>query len=148
VVANEIRKLAEQSQEAAQDIKTIISDVNNSIKESLDISEGAKETFSKELDEVAKTIKTFVTLKNSIEMVSSSVEKAIRSIEVMAEDKNQLVEAIGSIAAVSQQNTAVTQEVNAVIQDEAEENKKINELSENLNLKAQELQEVISTFKF
>lgn len=148
VVANEIRKLAEQSQEAAQDIKTIISGVNESIKESLDISEGAKETFSKELDEVAKTIKAFVTLKSSMEKVSSSIEKALKSIEVMTEDKNQLVEAIGSIAAVSQQNTAVTQEVNAVIQDEAEENKKINELSENLNRKAEELQQVLSSFKF
>ncbi|WP_040212508.1 methyl-accepting chemotaxis protein [Clostridium polynesiense] len=148
VVANEIRELAEQSQEAAQDIKNIINGVKESIKESMNISEGAKETFAKELEEVGKTIKAFVSLTKSVEKVSSSVEKAMSSVYVMSEDKNQLVEVIGSIAAVSQENTAVTEEVNAVIQDEAEENKKIHELSESLNIKAEELQLIIDNFRF
>lgn len=148
VVANEIRMLAEQSQKASLEIKQIIDGVNNSIKNSLSIADNAKLAFIKEQQQVQNTINSFNSLEKSFREVSNAVEKAMASVKTIDANKVFLSDAINNISAVSQQNTAATEEVTAVIQDEVEENKIINEIAEGLNKKAENLKEIVERFKF
>lgn len=147
VVANEIRKLAEQSQKASLEIKNIIGDVNSAINDSMLIADSAKEAFEKEQLQVKSTIESFSELEKTFGEVSAAIEKSMTSVRNIDEGKNSLNMAIGNIAAISQQNTAATEEVTAVIEDEALDNKKINELALDLNGQAESLKEVIEKFK-
>ncbi|QAA30978.1 methyl-accepting chemotaxis protein [Clostridium manihotivorum] len=147
VVANEIRKLAEQSQKASLEIKGIIEDVNSAINDSMLIAENAKEAFVREQSQVKSAIDSFSQLGETFKEVSTAIEKSMISVKSIDEAKNNLNIAIGNIAAISQQNTAATEEVTAVIEDEALDNKRINELALDLNGQAESLKEVIEKFK-
>ena len=148
VVANEIRKLADQSQGASFEIENIISKVNTSIAASLEISRNAKELFKEESNQVNSTIKSFDDIKASISNISKAMEYTMKSINIIGEDKNYLYDSINSIAAISEENTAATEEVTATIQNQSNSNNLMNSLSKNLNDKANELIKLINKFKF
>ena len=148
VVANEIRKLADQSQGASIEIENIISQVNSSISAALKISSNAKELFKEELVQVNSTIKSFDNIKSSISNISEAMELTMKSINIIDEDKNYLYDSINSIAAISEENTAATEEVTATIQSQSNSNNLMNSLAEGLNEKANGLIELINKFKF
>lgn len=148
VVANEIRKLAEQSQSASLEIEHIISQVNNSIDASLKISSSAKELFKEELVQVNTTIQSFDKIKLSIADISEAMKLTMESINIIDKDKNLLSDSITSIAAISEENTAATEEVTANIQTQSESNNNMNSLSKGLNEKANGLIELVNKFKF
>ena len=148
VVANEIRKLAEQSQGASLEIEHIISEVNKSIEASLKISSDAKDLFKEELNQVNTTIESFDKIKTSISEISEAMKFSMKSINIIDEDKNLLYDSINSIAAISEENTAATEEVTATIQSQSESNTNMNSLSKGLNEKANGLIELINKFKF
>ncbi|MCB2354421.1 methyl-accepting chemotaxis protein [Clostridium estertheticum] len=148
VVANEIRKLADKSQNASSEIGTIVDQVNQSIGASLEISENAKKLFKEELVQVSSTITSFGKIKESISNISSAMEVSMNSINVIDESKNLLNDSINSIASISEANTAATEEVTATIQTQAESNTLMNSLAEGLNDKANELIKLINKFRF
>lgn len=148
VVANEIRKLAEQSEAAALEIEHIISEVNSLIEVSLNITGNAKVLFNEELDQVNSTIKSFDEIKASIKEISKAMELSVKAVNVIDGDKNLLYDSINSIAAISEENNAATEEVTATILNESEANNHMNSLSRSLNGKANELIELINKFKF
>lgn len=148
VVASEIRKLAEQSQGASLEIENIISKVNTSIENSLKITSNAKELFKEESAQVNSTIKSFEEIKSSISKISQAMEHSMEAIGVIDRDKNGLYDSINSIAAISEENTATTEEVTATIHNQSESNDLMNSLAKGLNNKASGLNELIEKFKF
>lgn len=148
VVANEIRKLAEESQSASLEIKKIIDSVNKSIRLSLDISNNAENAFKEELDQVNHTINSFDSIKAAISNILTSMDEAMNSIKLLDNGKEILGKYINSIAEVSQKNTAATEEVTAAIQDQTSSNDEMYALSQGLSEKAASLKELISSFRF
>lgn len=148
VVASEIRKLAEQSQSASYEIENIISKVNDSIKSSLKISQNAKDSFKEELTQVDFTINAFNEIKTSIAAISNTMKNTMESINILDKDKSYLYESINNIAAISEQNTAATEEITASIQGQAEANDSMKTLAEGLNEKSNNLIILINKFKY
>lgn len=148
VVAEEIRKLAEQSQKASKDIKTIIDNVNGSIKVTLNISDQAQNAFKEELDQVNKTIESFDSIKNSISHITDAMEDATKSIKLIDTGKDILNKYINTIAEISQRNTASTEEVTASIDTQSMSNNEMYQLAQVLNENAHKLKDVVDKFEF
>jgi methyl-accepting chemotaxis protein len=148
VVANEIRKLAEESQVASKQIKLIIDNVNNSIKSSLSLSTEAQSTFKEEVRQVEITVQSFNLIKTSFDDIVKAISQTRTAMGIIDKDKDVLNEYINSIAAISQRNTASTEEVTASIQTQASSNDHMHELSKNLSTNAEQLMELVSKFKF
>lgn len=148
VVAKEIRKLAEESQLASQQIKKIIDNVNKSIKTSLSISNKAQLSFKEEMDQVEVTVKAFELIKLSFEDILNSMSHSQKAIELIDKDKDTLNLYINNIAAVSQRNTASTEEVTATVQNQSSANNNMYTLAEGLSENAEELKVLVNKFKF
>lgn len=148
VVAEEIRKLAEQSQKASKDIKTIIDNVNGSIKVTLNISDQAQSAFKEELDQVNKTIESFDSIKSSITHITEAMENATKSIKLIDTGKDILNKYINTIAEISQRNTASTEEVTASIDTQSMSNNEMYQLAQVLNENAHKLKDVVDKFEF
>lgn len=148
VVADEIRKLASQSQNASNDIGVILSKVNGSIKSSLDLSTKAQGTFSDEVSQVKETISTFSEIEKSISQIGASMKASIESMNLINKQKTTLNENISSIASVSEENTSTTQEVSASVVEQTSVNEEIFKLSQKLSTQSEELKNLIDTFKF
>lgn len=148
VVANEIRKLADQSQAASQQIKQIITNVNNSIKSSLQITEAAQVTFDEESHQVAVTVKVFGTIKDNIANINTAMEEAKELISIIDKDKDFLNKSINNIAEISEKNTASTEEVTASVQNQANTTNSIYNLAQELTENSDKLKQAINKFKF
>ncbi|MFA9397300.1 MAG: methyl-accepting chemotaxis protein [Clostridiaceae bacterium] len=148
VVASEIRKLSEKSKDASMQIKQIITKVNNGIKDSMEITDSAQSTFSEESKQVEVTVKVFESIKNNINSINSVMEETKQIIEIIDKDKDVLSDSINNIAAISQKNTASTEEVTASVQNQANSTNSLYNLAKNLNTGSEKLKEAINKFKF
>jgi methyl-accepting chemotaxis protein len=148
IVASEIRKLAQQSENASLNIKSILNNINASIQCSMDISTKARECFKIEFKEVNNTIKCFDSIKASVNNINDLVKTSKSSIEAINEQKSELFQAVTEIAAITEENSASTEEIAATIEQQSNDNNVMNQLSEDLYQKASELKDLIQKFKF
>ena len=147
VVADEVRKLAVQSKNSANDIKKIIEDIQTSIKESVNSSQKACENFEDEFKKVDNTIDAFNTIKASFASILSKVQQSTGSIEKIEEDKDTLTKSIDSIAAISQDNSAATEEVSATMEQQAASNNDVFNLASILAEKSKGLDKIVEKFQ-
>lgn len=148
VVANEIRKLAEESQKASLDIKNITNNIDNSLCSALSISSKAQSAFNKELSQVSKTTESFDSIKESAGKVIEKMNETMNSIKILINQKNILFNSINNISEISQKNTAASEEVTAAVQEQTSSNSEMNKLSQSMAEKASKLKEAIEKFKF
>jgi methyl-accepting chemotaxis protein len=113
VVADEIRKLAEESKKATIDISDILGQITKSVK---DVDSAT--------DVTGKLVKT-VTLKT--ESISAQFGKIAENIEKVSEN-------IGRLSASSEEQSASTEEISAAMDTSA---KAVGNISENLKVVAQ-----------
>ncbi|GKX67824.1 methyl-accepting chemotaxis protein [Inconstantimicrobium mannanitabidum] len=148
VVANQIKKLAEQSYNSSKEIESIIKEVNGKINQSMDISDNAMKIFEKEKEQVQYSIKSFNAVADSFNEVASTIEIALNSVKNVESTKDILTVAVESIASISEENTASTEEVAALIQQEARDISKVRELAERFNSQSTNLIEIMDKIKF
>ena len=148
VVANEIRKLAEQSHIASTQIKRIVENVNSDIKSSVDISNDAQETFKVEAEKVATTIEAFENVNGYVGKINIEMVGVKRLVDIINKDKDELNNSIMSISAVSEENTASTEEINASIQSQVVSNNRVLNLSQKLTKSAEKLKDNINKFEY
>ena len=140
VVADEIRKLAEQSGIAADKIKEIIEGIQletqNAVK-SMNISKKAGE---EQVVAVNSTGDIFDGLNKKIEDVSSKVSLIEKHTKVMLDKKEEILSVMENIAASAEETSASTEEITAsaqeqfaIISEVAESANKLNDMAKNLN---------------
>lgn len=140
VVADEIRKLAEDSREAANEINDIVLNIQSDSDNTVEIMKEVKERSLEQSHAVNKANNSFEIISKSIDKVSSKIRSINEFVTVMDEDKNEIVSSIENISAVSQETAAASEEVSASMQQQsmaveevARAAEKLNELSSKLN---------------
>jgi methyl-accepting chemotaxis protein len=110
VVAEEVRKLAEQSADAAKEIHSLINTIQKeSEKAVLSMDEGAKEVEygTKVVSEVGETFSK----------ITSTVQKLVIDIQDIASAAVQMSEGVQNVAAATEEQTATMEEVTSTTQD-------------------------------
>ncbi|WP_139902137.1 methyl-accepting chemotaxis protein [Clostridium thermarum] len=147
VVADEVRKLAEQSKKSADEIQKIINTVQNTIQESISISNKATRNFEDEFKQVDNTIDAFNIIKDSFSTILSMVQLTNECINKLERDKDILIKSIDKIASISHDNSAATEEVSATMEEQSASNSEMFILASKLTDKSKELNEIIKKFQ-
>lgn len=147
VVADEVRKLAEQSQEAASEISERIGRIQSSTQEAVD-------AMHQGLSEVMDGTKTVQGAGTSFDGIASMVGKVAAASQAMQSSVERLKQSIGHIdAAVEEINTKSrsvadeAQTVSAATEEETASMHEIADASRKLAEQAQNLQNAIAVFK-
>lgn len=147
VVAEEIRKLAEQSKTSANEIKNIINLILASVKESVNaINEGNKivqeeqEKFVILREHFNNIIKNSRTVSELIDVVAVSAESQAAQIEVISTNVNNITTMIDATAASIETINASSQEQTAAIEQ-------IGSAAERMYNQAVEFDNVVKKFK-
>ena len=147
VVADEVRKLAEQSQTAAKEIGEIIGAIQSETAQ-------AVQAMDKSGKEVMEGVRVVTASKVAFEDIYSDVKNIGRKVEtiVILVDKQQkgsvqVEQAINSIADSAKMNSNSSQEVAAASEEQNASVQEIVTAVSSLATMASQLQEVVSKFK-
>lgn len=139
VVAQEVRKLAEQSAGAADSIRTILEQTGKETNQAVTVMDESQATVLKGNDLVEKVATIFAEIAESIEevslngnTVSDAVINANKKMKSMAESANEVITASSRSALFLEQVAATTEEQNATMQELLESSSKLSEMAEDL----------------
>lgn len=147
VVADEVRKLADDSKKATEEVEQIMQDI---LKEAQNASSmaGIIESVMEEQDQaVNHTAQAFNVIADSIQNIIQRINDANQSIAMMEKNKNEVIEAIQNISAVSQESAAASEEVAATVQEQKNLIQELADSSRNLNELALQLRQYMDIYK-
>lgn len=147
VVAEEVRKLAEQSGQAAQQITGLISEIQKDTLQAVSAMQQGTQEVTAGLQAVSAAGDSFRSIVHTIQEVSSQVKVIASAIEEMAQGSVHVSEAIQKIEVVSQETMGQTQSVSAATEEQSATMEEIAASSRSLVGLASELQKAIERFK-
>jgi methyl-accepting chemotaxis protein len=147
VVADEVRKLAEQSQAAAKQIAALIGEISTDThKAVVAMREGTKEV-NVGTQVVHTSGKSFQDIVGLIENVSSQVKVISTDIQAMAKSSRQIVAAVQAVEEAGKGILGQTQTVSAATEEQSAAMEEIAAASQALSKMAEELSTATSKFR-
>ena len=147
VVADEVRKLAEQSAQSAQQISQLISTIQgetNKAVQSMDIA--TKEVLSG-IGVVNTAGSSFEQIEGSINEVTTQIQEISSSVQQMSAGSEQLVQSMKFINQISESAASGTQGVAAATEEQLASMEEISSSANALSTMAEELQMLIGKFR-
>lgn len=146
VVADEVRKLAEQSSQAAKQITDLISLINSNTQKAVTTMSKGTEEVSIGTEVVKSAGQTFKEISYLVNAVLAEIREISDAIQQTASGSSQIVEAIQDLDEVSQTIVDQTQTVSASTQEQSASIEQIAAGSKMLSDMANELQSAIAKF--
>ena len=147
VVAEEVRKLAEQSQEAAKQIAGLIGEIQSETTSAvMAMDEGTREVQigAEVVNNAGLAFAEIVTL---FDQVSEQVSKITNTVQRVAGGSQEIVAAVKEIDEINKDTAGQTQTVSAVTEEQAASMEEIAAASEALAKMAETLTGAVSRFK-
>lgn len=147
VVADEVRRLAEQSKQAAMQISNLIKQIQKDTQEAvLSMSQGRQQVENGTLL-INDTGSAFTEISNSISAASKRMTKVTSSAEKMASSAEEVSSTIESLANVAQGTSDNTATVTAFSDQQLMAMQVIRSSASDLNSLAEELNKELSNLK-
>lgn len=146
VVAEEIRGLAEETNNLTNEIGTIIQELLEKTADATQNMESMEKIFEEQERSVGDTRENFIQIEQCLESVQSSVDMLYESGNNMTGSKEIIVEMIEGISAASQENAAGSEEVLAAVETQDSVITDITGMTQNLSAVAEELMEQAHKF--
>lgn len=147
VVADEIRKLAEQSNNFTNDIKSVINELKDQSQHAVVLMQKMKVVVEEQSDSVNTTEHHFKSIAGAIEIIKSIIGKLNDSSRAMSANKNKIMDLSQNLAAISEENAAGTEEAAAGTAEQLRMIEEIATSGESLAVIAEELRGQIDKFK-
>lgn len=148
VVSEEIRKLAEQTNDFTDEITNIIEDLKARTENAVNTMEKIKELVGFQSESVDLTSIKFQGINQAIERMRGLIEAIYRSGEEMEKEKALIIEIMQNLSAISQENAASTEEASVSVEEQTAAMEEIASASEALASLADDMQQLVAKFKF
>ncbi|MBH1939956.1 methyl-accepting chemotaxis protein [Mobilitalea sibirica] len=147
VVAEEIRKLADQSLDAAKKIQITVQDIDVQNKETVSTAEQAESIVASQTEALTKTVSVFDNISNHVNDLANNLDDILTRIKAIETAKDDTMNAIQNISAVTEQTAASSQEVNATVLNQIDSVERLRESAIVLENDAKKLEDAIKIFK-
>jgi methyl-accepting chemotaxis protein len=147
VVAGEIRKLADQSVQAVNQIESVVKEIHKKTKDTVDTAKQAENIVESQSEAFRRTVEAFDNINahvNSLVNNLANISNGIQNIETAKEDT---LDAIQNISAVSEETAAASEEVSTTAINQIDSVKRLRNSALDLANNAKILEESIKMFK-
>ncbi len=146
VVAEEVRKLAEQSENAAQEITTLITDNSKRIEETFKVMQDQKERVGEGVEQVHQASERFDRIAAVVNELSEKVSGILKSTQQIHTQNVRMETSVQRLKSVSDSVQSEAENVSGVSQEQAASMQEIAAASSTLANMAQDLQKAVSKF--
>ncbi|MGG0839402.1 methyl-accepting chemotaxis protein [Bacillus paralicheniformis] len=147
VVADEVRKLAEQSAQSAEQITRLITIIQNDTKQTMNSVISATGEVKEGLVVVHEAGGAFQKIENSITEVVTQINDVTNLVKNLTAGASEIETAISGVKEVAETAAGSTQTVSAATQEQLASMEEIAAASQILAQNAEELQHLIQKFK-
>ena len=147
VVAEEIKNLAEQSNQSADKIRDVVNQISLQSNECVRESKNVKDIIDEQKLVLTTTLNKFEVLESEINSSISEINSVSGVAGELNNIKNELLNAVTDLSAISEETAATNEEVTASIENIAENVQKVSDDSEYMNELSDGLKEAIAYFK-
>ena len=147
VVASEVRKLAEQSKLASNNIANLISEIKNDTDAAIYSMNDGINAVNQGMELISNTGNTFKVILNAVDEVSVNAKQVMSDANHINTFTSKMVVSIENIADISEQSAANTQNVAATVEEQTASMNEISSAANKLSDMSLELQKSISIFK-
>lgn len=147
VVAAEVRKLAEQSMDAAKSVQKIIADVQQHMRGAVESMDVTTERVDEGRSAVVKADESFGRIEAAVTELAEYMRTARLSTQSMAESAAQIEGMISELRAISDKTQSETEQVSAATEEQLATMEEMSASSQHLAHLAQEMETLLSRFK-
>ncbi|EDU37063.1 methyl-accepting chemotaxis protein [Clostridium sporogenes] len=144
VVAEEVRKLSEQVEESTREISQEIQEIQKKVNDSKNSMNESENIILEVNNAVEDTKKVFNTIEHSTKNTIDQITNLYDNITRVSKDKDNILESIHSISAISEESAAGLEEVSASTQEQTKIADSTMEAAETLKEVVLNLNEIIS----
>ncbi|WP_183163820.1 methyl-accepting chemotaxis protein [Alteribacter keqinensis] len=147
VVADEVRKLAEQTTSSSSAIQSLITDIQSDIQASaVSMTEGYEAVAGGQTS-VKQAGEVFAELDRAIEDVSAKMHSMNKAVERVSEGTEQMLLAAQESASISKESAGYSQNVASAAEEQTATMEEITASSEQLSTVAGEMQNLLQRFR-
>ena len=147
VVADEVRKLAEQSASAASNIAALVKNIQEDTVSAVESIARGNRSVKEGSASVAATGEAFRSIEEEVERLNENVRRSIHYIETVNTASHDIQDAMEIVHELSQKTTAESQSVSAATEEQATTMTEMSKASDKLAHLAQALTEEVQKFK-
>ncbi|MCZ8514909.1 methyl-accepting chemotaxis protein [Paenibacillus filicis] len=147
VVAGEVRKLAEQSAESAQQVGEVVRMIQEETDRAVRSMESTMNEVREGMDIVSAAGQSFEQIRESVDQVSVQIREVSSASVVMAESTSQVTESVQEVVKVAEQSLSRTQELSAAAQEQLASIQEISSSAAYLSKMSDQLKTVVDQFK-
>ena len=147
VVADEVRKLAEQSQDAAGKIAELIGSIQQSAQQAVNVMQEGMDKVQGGTQAVNRAGESFRDIVQMVTAVATNSKVMEETVRQLLSGTNQITEAVGKISQMSRSVASEAETVSAATEEETASMHEIAAASRKLAGMAQDLQNAVVRFK-
>lgn len=118
VVAEEIRKLADQSKESANKIKEIVGGITETTKRTSVAAKSTDDMMKEQMAALETTVAVFQEIRETTLGLVDNLRKTVDGMNRIMDEKVEVGDSLQNIAAISEQAAASVEEINATISEQ------------------------------
>lgn len=147
VVADEVRKLAEESSKSAAEIMNLINMVSGETTEVIDTSKQMDELIGEQAEVIGKTIESFDDILKSVQNITPMVDATYSSVKNAIKVKAVVVNKVEGIVADSKEVSASTEQISASAEEIASSIEEVSGVASQLDKSVEDLVSKVDGFK-
>ena len=147
VVAEEIRNLAEESQDSAKKISDLINYINSDSNEVIVNSKKAEESINEQNIVAENMVKSFEMIVDSIEEIVPLVDKTFTSVNSTVQSRKEFMDSMNQFGNLIKNTTTSTEEIAASTEEVSASIQEVASSAESLNSTSKDLINVVNKFK-
>lgn len=147
VVAEQIKKLSNQSIDASDEVAKIIGEIINNTDQAVAVAKQSEEIVANQKGAVEITASSFRDIRNQVDSLVAALEEITANMEDMEGNRKTTLEAMESIAAIATETAACASAVNQTTDEQVSATGTLEEQASNLQKRSEQLAERLKQFK-
>ena len=147
VVAEEVKKLSDESRRSTESVGKVIRNVYNKANYTKNLLDSSTVIFSEQNEAVKFTSESFKNINYSIVNITNEIRNIEKLMNEIKEKKSKTLDSVNDIRIIIENSSASVEEVLAATQEQTAGAEKLDECSKKLTETMTELQENLNIFK-